>query len=63
MNMITATKSGLSAIIDQLQKQKEELASIYQAAINNGEKLQEVKTLYISLKDVDKRLNDLLRIC
>jgi len=33
MNMITATKTGLSAIIDQLQKQKEELASIYQAAI------------------------------
>lgn len=63
MNVITATRTGLSSVIDQLQKQKEELTVIYQAAINNGEKLQEVKTLYISLKDVDKRLNDLLRIC
>ncbi len=62
MNVRTATKTGLTSIIDQLQKQKEELTIIYQAAINNGEKLQEVKTLYISLQDVDKRLQDLLRV-
>ena len=63
MNMITGTKTGLTSIIDQLQKQKEELTIIYKAAIDNGEKLQEVKTLYISLQDVDKRLKDFLRIC
>lgn len=63
MNVITATRTGLSSVIDQLQKQKEELTVIYQAAINNGEKLQEVKTLYISLQDVNKRLKDLLRVC
>ena len=62
MNVITATRTGLSSVIDQLQKQKEELTVIYQAAINNGEKLQEVKTLYISLQDVDKKLKDLLRV-
>jgi hypothetical protein len=62
MNVITATKTGLSTIIDQLQKQKEELTLIYKAAITNGEKLHEVKTLYITLKDVDKRLSDLMRI-
>lgn len=63
MNVITATKSGLSLIVDQLQKQKEELTAIYNNAITNGEKLNEVKTIYINLKDVDKRLNELLRIC
>ena len=63
MNVITATQTGLSAVIAQLQKQKEELSAIYNAAIAKGEKLHEVKTLYINLMDVDKRLNDLLRIC
>lgn len=63
MNVITATKSGLSLIVDQLQKQKEELTAVYNNAIINGEKLNEVKTIYITLKDVDKRLNELLRIC
>jgi hypothetical protein len=63
MNVITATKAGLSSIIDQLQKQKDELTTIYHAAITNGEKLHEVKTIYITLKDVDKKLNDLMRVC
>jgi hypothetical protein len=63
MNVITATKSGLSLIVDQLQKQKEELTAMYNHAITNGEKLNEVKTIYITLKDVDKRLSELLRIC
>jgi apolipoprotein N-acyltransferase len=63
MNVIKATQTGLSAVIDQLQKKKEELTLIYHAAITNGEKLQEVKTLYINLKDVDKRLTELMRVC
>jgi hypothetical protein len=62
MNVITITQTGLSALIEQLQKQKEELSAIYHAAISNGEKLHEVKTLYISLIDVDKKLTDLMRV-
>lgn len=61
MNVITATQSGISALIDQLQKQKEELTAIYRNAIANGEKNNEIKTLYITLKDVDKKLSDLMR--
>jgi len=62
MHIITITQTGLSALIEQLQKQKEELSAIYHAAISNGEKLHEVKTLYISLIDVNKRLSDLMRV-
>lgn len=62
MNIATLTHNGLQGVIEQLQKQKEELNSVYLAAINNGEKLNEVKALYISLKDVDKRLDELMRI-
>jgi hypothetical protein len=63
MNVLTVTQTGLSAIVDQLQKQKEELSEIYRSAITNGEKLEEVKTIYLSLNDVDKRLSELLRVC
>ena len=63
MNVITATQTGLSAVIAQLQKQKDELTLIYHAALTKGEKLHEVKALYLNLKDVDKRLNDLMRVC
>ena len=62
MNVSTVTQTGLSGIIDQLQKQKEELTVIYKTAIDNGEKLQDVKTIYLSLVDVDRRLSDLLRV-
>ncbi len=62
MNVIKATQTGLSAVIDQLQKKKEELTLVYHEAITNGEKLQEVKMLYLNLKDVDKRLTELLRV-
>jgi len=63
MNVIAATQSGLSAVIAQLQRQKDELTIIYHTAIAKGEKLHEVKTLYLNIKDIDKRLNDLLRVC
>ncbi|HEY2728211.1 MAG TPA: hypothetical protein VGI61_13630 [Parafilimonas sp.] len=62
MNFVTATETGLSNIISKLQKQKEELTVSYHEAISRGEKLNEVKTLYLCLKDVDKKLNDLLRV-
>ena len=62
MNMLTVTQTGLTAIIAQLQKQKEELTSLYHAAIESGKKLHEVKTIYITLKDIEKKLSDLLRI-
>jgi|GEM_PF-6628087 hypothetical protein len=62
MNVITITQTGFTALIEQLQKQKEDLSAIYHAAISNGEKLHEVKTLYINLIDVDKRLSDLMRV-
>lgn len=62
MNVITITQNGLPALIEQLQRQKEELNVQYHSALNNGEKLHAVKTLYINLKDVDKRLSDLMRI-
>ena len=62
MNVITATQTGLSAVISRLQQQKNDLMITYNNAITNGEKLHEVKTLYITLKDIDKKLNDLLSI-
>jgi hypothetical protein len=62
MNAITASQTGLTAVISRLQQQKEELSITYNAAITKGEKLNEVKTLYLNLKDIDKKLNDLLRI-
>ena len=58
----TTTQSGLTAVISQLQKKKEELTVTYNMAITKGEKLHEVKTLYMNLKDVDKRLTELLSI-
>ena len=62
MDVIANAKAGLSAIIEQLQKQKDELTLIYHRAISKGEKLTEIKTLYISLKEVDKKLSDLMRV-
>jgi hypothetical protein len=61
MNPFTATQKGLLIVIAQLQKQKDELISAYHSAIANGEKLHEVKTMYINIKDLDRKLNDLLR--
>ncbi len=62
MNMLTSAQQSLSNLIDQLKKQKEELAAIYNSAINSGKKIDDVKAIYISLKDVDKRLDELKRI-
>ena len=62
MNTTPTNQTGLSGVIVALQKQKDELTLCYNEAISNGEKLHEVRTLYLSLKDVDKRLNELLCI-
>lgn len=62
MNPFTATQKGLLIVIAQLQKQKDELINAYHSAIANGEKLHEVKTMYINIKDLDRKLNDLLRV-
>lgn len=63
MDANLTNQTGLSALINGLQKQKEELTLIYHKAIEKGEKLTEVRTLYLSLKEIDKKLNDLLRVC
>ena len=62
MNATQTNQAGLPGVIAALQKQKDELTLSYNEAISNGEKLHEVRTLYLSLKDVDKRLNELLSI-
>ncbi len=62
MNPFTATQKGLLSVIAQLQKQKDELINAYHSAIANGEKLHEVKTMYLNIKDLDRKLNDLLRV-
>ena len=62
MDVKKTIQTGLSGVIDQLQKQKDELLAIYHTAINKGEKLTVIKTLYISLKEVDKKLSDLMRV-
>ena len=62
MNATPPNQTGLSGVIAALQKQKDELTVCYNEAISNGEKLHEVKTLYLNLKDVDKRLSELLSI-
>jgi len=58
----TTIRTNLSTLIEKLQKQKDELTAIYHRAIAKGEKLTEIKTLYISLKEVDKKLSDLMRV-
>ena len=63
MNIVTTTHAGLTTVISQLQKQKDQLVKSYHRALSNGEKFNDIKTLYLSLKDVDKKLNDLLRVC
>ena len=62
MNATLTNQTGLSGVIAALQKQKDELTLCYTEAISNGEKLHEVRALYLSLKDVDKKLNELLSI-
>lgn len=61
MSLLATAHTGLSAIIENLTKEKEALTIVYAAAIANG-CLQEIKTIYLELKDVNKRLNDLLRV-
>jgi hypothetical protein len=61
MNAIFTFNAGISAIISKLEKQREELSGVYHSAIKNVEKFESIKTLYLTLKDVDKRLRDLMR--
>ena len=58
----TTIRTNLSSVIEKLQQQKDELTVIYHRAISKGEKFTEIKTLYISLKEVDKKLSDLMRV-
>jgi len=62
MNNATSTPLGLSAVISKLEKQKEELSAVYHSAIKAGEKLECVKTLYITLQDINRRLRDLTSV-
>jgi hypothetical protein len=62
MNTVTTTlNGGLQTIISKLQKEKDDLYCSYSSAIKNGEKYESIKTLYLTLQDVDKKLRDLLR--
>jgi hypothetical protein len=62
MNTVTSTlNAGLQTIILKLQKEKDDLYNNYSSAIKNGEKYESIKTLYLTLQDVDKKLRDLLR--
>jgi hypothetical protein len=61
MNTVATINSGLQAIISKLQKEKDDLSLSYNSAIKNGEKYESIKTLYLTLQDVDKKLRDLLR--
>jgi hypothetical protein len=62
MSIVTTTQAGISSVISQLQKQKDQLTLSYREAISNGEKFVEIKMLYLNLKEVDNKLNDLLRV-
>lgn len=62
MNPVSTLNAGLQTVIAKLQKEKEDLYSSYSSAIKNGEKYASIKTLYLTLQDVDKKLRDLLRI-
>lgn len=59
---ISTTQTGLPNLINQLQKQKDELTLVYKTAITNGEKYFQIKNLYLNLRDVNQRLNDLMSI-
>ncbi len=61
MNTIATLNTGLQTIITRLQKEKEDLYNSYCKAIKNGEKYESIKSLYLTLKDVDIKLRDLLR--
>jgi len=63
MNGKTTIRNSLHTVIEKLQQQKDELTLVYHKAIEKGEKLTEIKTIYITLKEVDKKLNDLMRVC
>lgn len=61
MNTVSTINAGLQTIITRLQKEKDDLYNSYSSAIRNGEKYESIKTLYLTLQDVDKKLRDLLR--
>lgn len=61
MNTVSTINAGLQTIITRLQQEKDDLYNSYSSAIKNGEKYESIKTLYLTLHDVDKKLRDLLR--
>lgn len=62
MNTIATIGTTLQTIITRLQQEKDELSLSYKSAITNGAKYESIKTIYLTLQDVDKKLRDLLRV-
>ena len=62
MNTVATLNTGLQSIITKLQKEKDDLYYNYSSAIKNCAKYENIKTLYLTMQDVDKRLRDLRRI-
>lgn len=62
MNTIATIGTGLQTMIARLQQEKDELSYSYKSAITNGEKYESIKTIYLTLQDVEKKLRDLSRV-
>lgn len=62
MNTVATMNESLSSLILKLQQEKNDLSVSYTSAIQRGDKYQSIKTLYLTLQEVDKKLRDLTRV-